>query len=116
MRARGIGLGFAHHQHPRHFICPGLGVIHISRETPRRQHAKRRAAAFNASASPTPIIQTGPYQYTAPTVRSNCESAAAEEPAVPIDNVYSDEGFVEGFLYSPETESELAVNPYQECC
>jgi hypothetical protein len=89
-----IGLGFAYHQHPRHFVCPGLGVIHISREAPRGQHAKRRAANFNASPSPVATVQTSPYQYTGPTVGSPCElSVSVEDLTVPIGNAFLDEGW-----------------------
>jgi hypothetical protein len=114
MRARGIGLGFAHHQHPRHFVCPGLGVIQISRETPGRHHPKRRAANFNALPSPPLSVQSGPYQYAAPAVQTSCDpSHALGDPAVPIDNAYLDEGFLEPFLYSP---SPTPDNPYQAGC
>jgi hypothetical protein len=49
MRARGIGLGFAH-QLPRHHIWGGFGLCRVAQrvavplETPRREAAKRTAA------------------------------------------------------------------------
>jgi hypothetical protein len=112
MRARVIGLGFAHPLHTR----PGLGFVRLSvaPASTRRHRRPRQAASPSAAAPSAPPL--APFQYAGPTGWIGCDPAAPVGGlAAPFEDE-ADSAQGDGFAFSAAAEDSLDSDPYKNCC